>query len=92
MRGDYVLRMETEELGRIETSEECRHPWHVDHLEKDSTGSQQFERIHVRFRASIKMPFPLRAGSALHKLSVPSTPMLLLEAEFRWCHRVLYGI
>ncbi len=26
MRGDYVSRMEGEELGRTETSEECRHP------------------------------------------------------------------
>lgn len=26
MRGDYVSRKETEELGRTETSEECRHP------------------------------------------------------------------
>lgn len=47
MRGDYVSRKETEELGRTETSEECRHPWHADHLEKDSTGSQSFQCIHV---------------------------------------------
>ncbi|ROL50791.1 Hematopoietic progenitor cell antigen CD34, partial [Anabarilius grahami] len=47
MRGDYVSRKGTEELGRTETSEECRHPWHADHLEKDSTGSQSFECIHV---------------------------------------------
>lgn len=47
MRGDYVSRMESEELGRSETSEECRHPRHVDYLEKDSIGRQSFECTNV---------------------------------------------
>lgn len=54
MRGDCVSRKETE-LGRTETSEECRYPWHADNLEKDSTRSQLLERIHVSIRILFEM-------------------------------------
>jgi len=46
MRGDYVSRKETEELGWTETSEECRHPWHAGNKEKISL---EVNRLNVGY-------------------------------------------